>query len=414
MRLSDVILVAFRGLAANKLRAFLTLLGVVIGVGAVISVMSIGRGSSRAITEQIESIGTNLIFVRPGASQDQGVRGAQGSAATLTLRDAEALADPLAAPDVVAVAPEINTFAQVQAARENVNTRIVGVTPEYEDVRNFPVVEGRFISDQDVATRALNVVLGSGVSEALFGGVSPIGQLIQINRRPFRVVGLLESKGGTGLGNQDDLVLTSITTVQTRLISQRTARGAERVQSISVQVADEDRLDAAKNQIAEVLRERHQIIDEDDFTLTSQEDIIQARTEVTNVLTIFLGSIAGISLLVGGIGIMNIMLVTVTERTREIGLRKAVGAKRRDILAQFLTEATLLSFGGGGLGVAAGWGVSQLLEGVTLNGQQVETVVSADIALLSLAVAVGVGLFFGIYPAVRASRLDPIEALRYE
>ena len=414
MRLSDVLVVALRGLAANKLRAFLTLLGVVIGVGAVISVMAIGRGSSAAITAQIESIGTNLIFVRPGASQEQGVRGTQGSAATLTLQDAEALGDPFAVPDALAVAPEINTFAQVQAGRENVNTRITGVTSEYEAVRNFPVVEGRFISDQDVAGRALNAVLGSGVAETLFGGVSPIGQVVQINQRPFRVVGVLETKGGTGLGNEDDLVLAPITTVQTRLISQRTAQGAERVQTISVHIADEDRLDAAKAQIAEVLRERHRIIDEDDFTLTSQEDIIQARTEVTNVLTIFLGSIAGISLLVGGIGIMNIMLVTVTERTREIGLRKAIGAKRRDILAQFLTEATLLSFGGGGLGVAAGWGVSRLLEGVTLSGQQVETVVSADIAVLALAVSVAVGLFFGIYPAVRASRLDPIEALRYE
>ncbi len=281
-------------------------------------------------------------------------------------------------------------------------------------MRNFPVIEGRFISDQDISARALNAVIGSNVADSLFGGISPIGQVIQINQRPFRVVGLLESKGGTGLGNEDDLILAPITTVQTRLISQRTAQGLERVQTISVQVADEDRLDAAKDQVAEILRDRHRIIGEDDFTLTSQDDIIEARTEVTNVLTIFLGSIAGISLLVGGIGIMNIMLVTVTERTREIGLRKAIGAKRRDILAQFLTEATLLSFGGGGLGVLAGWGVSQLLEGITLSGQQVETVLSADIAILALAVSVGIGLFFGIYPAVRASALDPIEALRYE
>ncbi len=411
---TDVFLIAIRGLAGNKLRAVLTLLGVVIGVGAVISVMVIGRGSSAAITEQIESIGTNLIFVRAGASTDQGVRGAQGSAATLTLSDAEALEDPFLAPDILAVAPDITTFAQVQAGRENVNTRILGVTPEYEDVRNFPVIEGRFISDQDISARALNAVIGSNVADSLFGGISPIGQVIQINQRPFRVVGLLESKGGTGLGNEDDLILAPITTVQTRLISQRTAQGLERVQTISVQVADEDRLGAAKDQVAEILRDRHRIIGEDDFTLTSQDDIIEARTEVTNVLTIFLGSIAGISLLVGGIGIMNIMLVTVTERTREIGLRKAIGAKRRDILAQFLTEATLLSFGGGGLGVLAGWGVSQLLEGITLSGQQVETVLSADIAILALAVSVGIGLFFGIYPAVRASALDPMEALRYE
>ena len=410
----DVLAVALRGLATNKLRAFLTLLGVVIGVGAVISVMSIGRGSSAAITRQIEEIGTNLVFVRPAASSEQGVRGSLGSAQTLTLEDALALEDPVAAPDLVAVAPEINTRAQVRAGRENVNTRIVGVTSEYESVRNFSVVEGRFISSQDVSIRALNAVLGARVSETLFGGVSPIGQHVFINQRPFRVVGLLESMGGTGLGIQDDLVLAPITTVQTRLVFQRTARGDQNVQAISVQVVSEDRLEPAKEQITRILRERHQIIDEDDFTLTSQEDIIEARTEVTDVLTIFLGSIAGISLLVGGIGIMNIMLVSVTERTREIGLRKAVGAKRRDILAQFLAEATILSSGGGGLGLAMGLGVSRLLEQLTLSGQQVETKFSVDIAILAVAVAVGIGLFFGIYPAVRAARLDPIEALRYQ
>ncbi|MCH8191555.1 MAG: ABC transporter permease [Chloroflexi bacterium] len=404
--------VALAALMDNKLRSVLTLLGMVIGVGAVISVMSIGRGSSAAITEQIESIGSNLIFVRAAASFQGGVRGAQGSAATLTLDDAQALADSTLTPDVLAVAPEISTFSQARAGRENVNTRIIGVTPEYEQVRNFQVAEGRFITAQDVAARRLVAVVGSSVSETLFGGLSPVGQTVTINQRPFRIVGLLEEMGGTGLAIQDDVIVAPITTVQARLVRQRTAAGRDRVQTITVQVTDNDRLEQAKFQVSEVLRERHQIIDQDDFTLTSQEDIIQARTDVNNVLTIFLGSIAAISLLVGGIGIMNIMLVSVTERTHEIGIRKAVGAKRRDILYQFLAEATLLSFGGGAIGVAGGWGVSRLLERLTISGQQVETLVQADIAFLALGVSVAIGLFFGIYPAIRAARLDPIEALR--
>ncbi len=404
--------VALSALADNKLRSVLTLLGVVIGVGAVIAVMSIGRGSSAAITEQIEGIGSNLIFVRSAASFQGGVRGAQGSAATLTLDDARALADPALTPDVLAVAPEITTFSQARAGRENLNTRIIGVTPEYEEVRNFRVTEGRFITDQDVSARRLVAVLGSSVSETLFGGISPVGQIVSINQRPFRVVGLLETMGGAGLGIQDDVIVAPITTVQTRLVRQRTAGGRDRVQTITAQARDDDRLEQAKAQISEVLRARHRIIDEDDFTLTSQEDIIQARTDVNNVLTIFLGSIAGISLLVGGIGIMNIMLVSVTERTHEIGIRKAVGAKRRDILYQFLAEATLLSFAGGAIGVGAGWGVSRLLERLTISGQRVETLVQPDIALLAVGVAVAIGLFFGIYPAIRAARLDPIEALR--
>ncbi|MCH8195197.1 MAG: ABC transporter permease [Chloroflexi bacterium] len=404
--------VALAALMDNKLRSVLTLLGMVIGVGAVISVMSIGRGSSAAITEQIESIGSNLIFVRAAASFQGGVRGAQGSAATLTLDDAQALADSALTPDVLAVAPEISTFSQARAGRENVNTRIIGVTPEYEQVRNFQVAEGRFITAQDVAARRLVAVVGSSVSETLFGGLSPVGRTVTINQRPFRIVGLLEEMGGTGTAIQDDVIVAPITTVQARLVRQRTSAGRDRVQTITVQVTDNDRLEQAKLQVSEVLRERHQIINQDDFTLTSQEDIIQARTDVNNVLTIFLGSIAAISLLVGGIGIMNIMLVSVTERTHEIGIRKAVGAKRRDILYQFLAEATLLSFGGGAIGVAGGWGVSRLLERLTIGGQQVETLVQADIAVLALGVSVAIGLFFGIYPAIRAARLDPIEALR--
>ena len=413
MSIPDIFRVSLKGLTGNKLRAFLTLLGVVIGVGAVVAVMAIGRGSSAAITQQIQSVGTNLIFVRPGGATDTGVRGQAGSGQTLTLQDAQALVDPVAAPDVAGVAPEVNTFSVVRAGRNNTTTRVTGVTPDYSPVRNFLVVNGRFISDQDVSSRALTVVLGATVADTLFPDSDPVDQTVLISNRAFRVVGVLEKKGGTGFGSQDDTVVVPITTAMARLVNQRNTSGGQTVQTITVQASDQNRMDDAKEEIADILRTRHKIVGPDDFTLTSQDDIIQARTQVTNVLTVFLGAIAGISLLVGGIGIMNIMLVTVTERTREIGLRKAIGAKRRDIVAQFLMEATMLSFGGGGIGVGAGWGVAHLLQGMTVSGQVIETVVSPDIALLALAVSVVIGLFFGLYPAVRASRLNPIEALRY-
>ena len=303
----DSIRGALWSLWASKLRTFLTLLGVVIGVGAVISVMSIGRGSRQAVTDQIESIGSNLIFVRPQAIRDQNVRGQLGSGLTLSLTDAEALAE---APNVAGVAPEVNSFAQVQAGGNNTNTRVLGVTPSYETVRNFSVADGRFITDTDVDARSLNAVLGSRVATTLFPDSDPLGQTIQINRRPYRVVGVLTPVGGGGQGVQDDALLLPITPVQTRLVNQRPAGGTNPVQLITVQATGEKTMDAAKEAVTLILRERHRITGADDFVLTSQDDLIQARTEVTNVLTILLGSIAGISLVVGGIGIMNIMLVS--------------------------------------------------------------------------------------------------------
>jgi len=404
---------AFWALISNKLRTFLTLLGIVIGVGAVIAVMAIGKGTNQSIEEQITRVGTNLIFVRPQAQTNQGVRGQVGTGQTLTLQDAYALQDPSLAPDVVSVAPEVNTAGQARASNQNVFARITGTTPPYAGIRDATLVDGRFIEDQDVTSRLLVAVLGSNISQTLFGDQSPVGQFVVINNRQFQIIGLLKAKGGTGQGVTDDVIIAPITTVQTRLISQRTAQGTESVQNINVKAVSNKRIEAAKTQVTEILRERHKVTTTDDFVLTSQEDLIQARQEVNNVLTVFLGAIAGISLLVGGIGIMNIMLVSVTERTREIGIRKAVGAKRRDILSQFLTEATLVSFGGGGIGIAAGWGASKLLENLTLNGQPIETVFTAGIAGLAVGVAVAIGLFFGIYPAVRASRMDPIEALRH-
>ena len=407
----DSIRGALWSLWASKLRTFLTLLGVVIGVGAVISVMSIGRGSRQAVTDQIESIGSNLIFVRPQAIRDQNVRGQLGSGLTLSLTDAEALAE---APNVAGVAPEVNSFAQVQAGGNNTNTRVLGVTPSYETVRNFSVADGRFITDTDVDARSLNAVLGSRVATTLFPDSDPLGQTIQINRRPYRVVGVLKTVGGGGQGVQDDALLLPITTVQTRLVNQRQAGGTNPVQLITVQATGEKTMDAAKEAVTLILRERHRITGADDFVLTSQDDLIQARTEVTNVLTILLGSIAGISLVVGGIGIMNIMLVSVTERTREIGIRRAVGAQSRDIVLQFVTEALTLSIGGGLLGMALGVGIALGLNGRMVAGQAMTTLVQPWSIIVAFAVAAGVGLASGSYPAFRATAIDPIVALRNE
>ncbi len=411
----DTLRTAISALLANKLRSTLTVLGIVIGVAAVIGVLSIGQGASAAVSSQVEDLGANLLFVRPGTTTTGGVQGAQGSAQTLTLEDAQALVDPVNAPDVLRVAPEVNSGAQIVTGSENLRSRVVGTTEAYLEVRDVEILEGRFITAQDVLRTATSVVLGYNVADELFGPFSPVGQIVRINNRAFTVIGVLEEQGGTTQGLLDDLVIMPITTVRFRLQAQVTAQGELSVQTINVEASSDDRMEEAEAQIAAILRQRHQIIgSDDDFTITSQEDLVAALVEVSNVFTLFLGAIAGISLMVGGIGIMNIMLVSVTERTREIGLRKAVGARRRDILKQFLSEAVLLSAFGGGVGVFLGWGLAQLFERVSLNNQQIETLVTADVVSLAVGVAVAIGLFFGLYPAVRASRLDPIEALRYE
>ena len=405
---------ALSSIGANKLRAGLTLLGIVIGVAAVISLMAIGRGAQRAITANIESLGTNLLFVRPGAASEGGVFGGLGSASTLTLDDAYALLDPVFTPSVTAVAPELSTSGQIVAGRNNTFTQIIGVTPEYQSVRNFPVDSGQFITSGQVQNRSEVVVLGSRVAETLFGFRDPVGQTVRINGRQFTVVGVLESRGGSFLGIFDDQVLVPITTAYYRLASQRTAQGGVTVQTVNVQIRDSEAMDDAIQSITTLLQLRHRITGESDFTISSQQETIETLEETTNTFIVFLGAIASISLLVGGIGIMNIMLVSVTERTREIGIRKAMGAKRRDILFQFVSEATLLSLGGGGVGVLLGLALSRLLNGRSLIGQTFQTAFDGDIALLALVVSAAIGLFFGIYPAMRAARLHPIEALRYE
>ena len=414
MDIRESLAAALRSLRANKVRSALTMLGIIIGVAAVIAMLAIGRGAQDAVTDQIQSMGTNLIFVFPGAAQQGGVRQAAGSAQTLTYDDALAIANRDDCPSVVAVAPEFQMGGQVVYQGQNVNSRIVGVTDAYATVRNYEVADGEFITPAHVTGRSVVAVLGANVAYRLFGDESPIDQSIRINNITFKVIGVLASKGGTGFGSQDDQVLIPLTTAQTRM-GRRFYRGSVVVSTISVQAISERAVDQAIEEISQVLRQRHRILFDDDFQVLSQNDILSIANQITGILTAFLGGIAAISLLVGGIGIMNIMLVSVTERTREIGIRKAVGAKRRDILAQFLTEATMLSVLGGLLGILAGWGISGIVSRVvTSTGTPLASRLTLDAVLLATGFSVAVGLFFGIYPAARAAALHPIEALRYE
>jgi len=413
MKLYRGLLLALSSLGANKLRSALTVLGIVIGVAAVIALVSIGRGAEASITAQIQSVGTNLLFVRPGSAQQGAVVGAAGTAASLTLDDAAALTD---APSVVGVSPEVNGRGQVVFLSLNTNTRVVGVTPDYLWVSNYELADGEFVSQANVTARSTVVVLGSAVADALFGGTQgAVGQTVRLNGQPYRVIGVLTSKGGSGFGNQDDQVLVPLTTAQKRLLGARFFGGSNSLDVINVQVADARQVTQAKEEISAILRERHRVLEgEEDFSVQSQEDILGALTQVTDTLTLFLGGIAAISLVVGGIGIMNIMLVSVTERTREIGIRKAVGARRQDILVQFLVESAVLSMLGGLIGVSLGWLISQVIGRVQLGASGITPVVSADTVLLATAFSMAVGLFFGIYPATRAAALEPVEALRYE
>ncbi len=408
MKLMQAILEALESLTSNKMRSGLTIIGIVIGVAAVISVISIGRGAENTITGSIQGIGTNLLFVFRGGSDE--VRNPQ----PLTLGDADAINDHFQAPSVAGVAPIISGNVKVSAAGENTTTSVEGVTPAYSPVRNLYVTEGEFITEEHILGEASVVLLGTKVAEKLFGRTEGlVGETVRVEGRPFRVIGILESKGGSGFSNEDDRIIVPLTTAQTRLIRRSTQ---DRVDMLVIQAASAEQVTDAVEEISQILRVRHRTkIGADDFTVLSQQDFLATAQTITNVLTIFLGGIAAISLLVGGIGIMNIMLVSVTERTREIGLRKALGARRIDILIQFLTESALLSMFGGllgiGLGAAISYAVGRFAES---SGTPIEPSIGIDTILLATLFSTAVGLFFGLYPANRAASLEPVEALRYE
>ncbi len=414
MQLSDTLQLALRALAANKLRAILTMLGIIIGVGAVVALMAIGRGVEQFVTAEFQGIGSSLLFVVSGGPEDQAGPPRANRDKPLTNDDADALADPARVPDALAVASEYLAFGSVEYSREVASAQISGVTQNYQTVRQRFVEAGRFFTETDVRGAARVAVLGQTVVNTLFlDGEDPIDQTVKVNNTPFRVIGTLKSSGGGFFGDQDNLVMIPITTAQQRLFSARTPTGRYLVSVIYVQALSDEVMDSAARQISAVLRERHNIAfrDEDDFTVITQQEVIGAFAEVTGMLTLFLGVIAGISLLVGGIGIMNIMLVSVTERTREIGLRKAVGARRNDVLAQFLVEAISLSVFGGLLGVALGGAIGAL---VVVLQPDLPVALTWDSVALATGVSAAIGLFFGLYPAWRAAELSPIDALRYE
>ncbi len=408
MNLWNSILEALDSLSSNKVRSGLTVLGIVIGVGAVIAMLAIGSGAQETITGSISDIGTNLLFVVRGSISEE-VRNPK----PLTFNDAIAISDSFAAPSVIGVAPLINGTVEVSFAGESTFTQGGGVTPDYQSVRNIDLLEGEFISEIHMLGRSAVVVLGPDVAEELFGRTAGVvGETVRIEGQPFRVIGVKSPKGGSGFANPDDEVLVPMTTAQARLLR----RSRDSVDMILVQAISADNVSTASEEIATILRTRHRSpIGEDDFTIFTQQDFLETATTITNVLTIFLGGIAAISLLVGGIGIMNIMLVSVTERTREIGLRKAVGARKRDILLQFLTESALLSMIGGLIGIILGWGLSELVGAIAAaSDTQLVPSMGLDAVLLATIFSTAVGLFFGLYPAKRAADLEPVEALRYE
>jgi putative ABC transport system permease protein len=408
MNYLQAIIEALESLSTNKMRSTLTVLGIVIGVAAVIAMLAIGNGAQNSITGSIEGIGTNLLSVTKTRSTD--IRNPK----PLSLKDAQAIADPLQASAVARVAPVVQGSLELTYESKTTSTAVSGVTPEYAQVRNVEVAEGGFISEEQNLSRSSVVVLGPDTAQTLFGrSAGVVGETLRISGQPYRVIGVLKSKGGSSFGNQDDLALVPLNTAQSRLLHRSTA---DTVDSILVQAVDANSVTQASDQIAQILRTRHRTaVGSDDFQILSQQSILDTAQTITGVFTIFLGGIAGISLLVGGIGIMNIMLVSVTERTREIGLRKALGARRMDILAQFLAESMVLSLLGGAIGILLGWVISIVVGNIAAaSNTPINPVVSLGTVLLATLFSTFVGLFFGIYPANRAAGLEPVEALRYE
>ncbi|MFN8639238.1 MAG: ABC transporter permease [Dehalococcoidia bacterium] len=416
MSLRDAISIAFRALNSNRLRSALTTLGMIIGVSSVIVLIAVGQGAQKGVQDRIRGLGTNLLFVRPGASTDSGARGQQGGGQTLTLADSEALA-AAAIPGVAGVAPQITIPAQAIAGVNNLGVTIVGTTPDYVTVRSSPVAEGDFFSSSDVDRRALTVVLGSAAATTLYPDGDGVGQTMRLTFAGgrigfnFRVVGVMAARGGNG--EADNYVFVPLPTIQSRLGFTRNTTGQVFVQQINVQTGNGVDRAVVGSAVSQVLADRH-AVSTPDFTVQSQEDLIGAAGEVSRTLSILLGSVAGISLLVGGIGVMNIMLVNVAERTREIGIRGAIGARRADIMSQFVAEALALSILGGLLGVILGVGIAFGLNGRVVSGQAMTTVIQPWSIGVAFAVSAIIGVLSGIYPAYRASRLDPIAALRNE
>lgn len=407
MKLIKLIKTGIRNLAMNKMRTGLAMLGIIIGIGSVIALISMGESSKLAVQSQIQSIGSNLLTVSPGSQSSGGVRGAMGGATTLTNEDAEAIKTSSKITAVKNVSSEYSSRAQVIAGRNNTNTQIVGVEPVYAEVRKITLTSGSFITDQQLSSISKVAVLGPTVAEDLFGeGVNPIGQSIRIASKTFKVIGVTKSKGGSGMNNQDDRIYIPLTTAQKQVF------GVKYLTSIALEATNENVMAKAQNQVGYLLLERHKISDVSsaDFRIMSQSDILETATQVTGTFTSMLTGIAAISLLVGGIGIMNIMLMSVTERTREIGLRKALGAKKKTIISQFLIESIILTFSGGIVGIA--FGIAGFYLYAKMNSSTFT--VSSGSVLLAFAVSAGIGVLFGWYPARKAANLQPIEALRYE
>lgn len=397
---------ALNSLTANKLRSGMTALGIVIGVAAVVAMLAIGEGATNSITSQIESIGSNLLFVSSG--------GESSNPEPLTLSDAEAIGNSLQAPSVVAVAPILQGQGEIAVSGASTNATVIGVTPKYFTVQNADLSEGQIITEAQNDRRDSVVLLGTDVAEELFGRTTNlVGERVRINGQIFRVTGVLEEQGGTNFGSADNQVLVPFGTAQVRLMRRQ---ANEQVDLIYVQASGSETVAAAVEEVSQVLRTRHlSTLGEDDFNIQNTQSILDTASAITGTLTLFLGGVAGISLLVGGIGIMNIMLVSVIERTREIGLRKAMGARRSSIQLQFLIESSLLSLGGGLIGILLGWGISSLVGGIPgPGGSAIVPVIGWDAVLLATSFSAAIGIFFGIYPANRAAKLEPVEALRSE
>ena len=415
--------VALRGIFANKLRSFLTILGVIIGIGSIISMMAVGEGSEKSILQDISDVGSNTLWVEPGAGMMGMITGAPGSVRTLTYDDFLAMAESSDLPSVKNVNASATTRLQLIAGQENVNATVAGVPPEYLEFGNRVLARGEFFTQYDVESKAMVCVLGSDVAEDLFGETDPVGQRVRAKGRSLEVVGVLESDGMGTWTTADRQLMLPITTVMYRIDPQYSTRGDHLVTMISMEAVSANEVDDAVSQIKAFLRERHRLgpAEDDDFTVNILQNFVDMMTNTSDTLRILLRWTSALALLIAGIGIMNIMLISVTERTREIGIRKAVGAKRRHILVQFLLEATAISLIGGIIGIGAGYLAAEYafngLEVNQMGGLQeapIEPIVSVSIVLWSFLVAVVVGIISGTYPAIRAARLNPIDALRYE